>query len=98
MSELRNYTATQFKITNSNVQKCAMQPARRIGASRPARTSGVARTLDLGYNSTAKLAHHPRTLLSLWHEYVYGIGDNKPANNFTSFERSKVIRAEQGEV
>jgi hypothetical protein len=36
MNELRNYTATQFKITNMNVQKCAMQPARRIGASRPA--------------------------------------------------------------
>jgi hypothetical protein len=36
MSELRNYTATQFKITNSNVPKCAMQPSRRIGASRPA--------------------------------------------------------------
>jgi hypothetical protein len=38
MSELRNYTASQFKITNSNVQKCAMQTASRIGASRPAQT------------------------------------------------------------
>jgi hypothetical protein len=86
MSELRNYTATQFKITNSNVQKCAMQPARRIGASRPAGTSGVVHKLDSGYDSTTKLAHHPRTLISLWREYLYGIGDNKPAKNFTSFE------------
>jgi hypothetical protein len=93
MSELRNYIATQFKITNMNVQKCAMQPVRRIGASRPARTSGVVHTLDSGYYSTAKLAHHPRTLLSLLHEYLYGIGDNKPAKNFTSF-----LRAGQGEV
>jgi hypothetical protein len=29
-------------------------------------------------------------LLSLWHEYLYGIGDNNPAKNFTSFERGKV--------
>jgi hypothetical protein len=36
MSELHNYTTTQFKITNTNVTKCAMQPARRIGASIPA--------------------------------------------------------------
>jgi hypothetical protein len=67
-----------------------MQPARRIGASRPAQTSAVVHTLDSGYDSTAKLAHHPRTLLSMWHEYLYGIGDNKPAKNFTSFERGKV--------
>jgi hypothetical protein len=73
-----------------NVQKFAMQPAMRIGASIPARTSGVVHTLDSGYDSTAKLAHHTRTLLSLWHEYVYGIGDNKPAKNFNSFERGKV--------
>jgi hypothetical protein len=90
MSELQNYTATHFKITNSNVQTCAMQPARRIGASRPARTSGVVHTLDSGYDSTTKLTHHPRTLLSLWHEYLYGIGNNKPAKNFTFFERGKV--------
>jgi hypothetical protein len=90
MSELQNYAATQFKITNSNVQKCAMQPARRIGASIPARTSGVIHTLYSGYDSTAKLAHHPRTLLSLWHEYLYGIGNNKPAKIFTSFNRGKV--------
>jgi hypothetical protein len=65
MSELRNYTATQLKITNMNIQKCAMQPVRRIGASRPAGTSGVVHTMDSGYDSTTKLAHHPRTLLSL---------------------------------
>jgi hypothetical protein len=86
MSELRNYTVTQFKNMNSNVQKCTMQPARCIGASRPAGTSGVVHKLDYGYDSTTKLTHHPTTLISLWHEYLYGIGDNKPAKNFTSFE------------
>jgi hypothetical protein len=47
-------------------------------------------TLDSGYDWTAKLAHHLRTLISLWHEYLYGIGDNTPAKNFTSFKRGKV--------
>lgn len=37
---------------------------------------------------TAKLGK-PRTLLELWHEYIYGLGPNKPAQDFTPEERGR---------
>jgi hypothetical protein len=89
MSELQNYTATQFKITNTNMTTYTMQPVMRIGASIPAPTNGFPNTLDKGYDSIAKLSRNPRTLLFLWHEYLYGISENMPAKNFTSFERAR---------
>ena len=41
-----------------------------------------------GIDSTAKLCPRPRSLFELWEEYLFGIGTNKPAKNFTSAERN----------
>lgn len=72
-----------------------MQPVRRIGG-RATNTEGTithaithANTNE-GLDSRAKLASHPRTLLLLWHEFLYGLDNNKPAKNFTSVERGRV--------
>jgi hypothetical protein len=70
--------------------KYSMQPVRCIVAARPAPTSGVLHTLYTGYDYTANLAHHPRTLLPLWHKYVYGIAGNETAKKSTSVERGNV--------
>ena len=32
----------------------------------------------------------PKSLLQLWHEYLHGMDDDKPAKDFTSVERGKV--------
>jgi hypothetical protein len=37
----------------------------------------------------ARLAPRPRCLYELWQEYQFGIGNNKPAKNFTSAERNQ---------
>jgi hypothetical protein len=42
------------------------------------------------HDSAAKLVHHPRIMLLLWREYLYGLAGNKLAKNFTSVERGKV--------
>jgi hypothetical protein len=90
VSELRNYTATQFRIMHTNMTRYSLQPARRLGGARLGAGSGVVHTPDYYHNSTSKLAHHPRTLLLLWYEYLYGLAGNKPAENCTSVERGKV--------
>jgi hypothetical protein len=36
----------------------------------------------------ARLVKQPRCLYELWQEYQFGIGNNKPAKNFTSAERN----------
>ena len=41
-------------------------------------------------NGCAQLSSRPRTLYTLWHEYEFGLGHNKAAKDFTSFERGKV--------
>jgi hypothetical protein len=47
--------------------------------ARPARQAG---------SREAKLVARPRCLYELWQEYQFGIGNNKPAKNFTSAERN----------
>ena len=37
---------------------------------------------------TAQLVDHPKTLSILWREWMFGIGRNKPAVNFTPRERN----------
>jgi hypothetical protein len=60
--------------------------------ARPPRAAGpgtvrprqVGRTID----REARLVKQPRCLYELWQEYQFGIGNNKPAKNFTSAERN----------
>ena len=39
-------------------------------------------------DNTAKLLNHPKTLSILWREYMFGVGRNKPARDFTTLERN----------
>ena len=39
-------------------------------------------------DTTAQLVDHPKTLSILWKEWMFGIGRNKPAVNFTPQERN----------
>ena len=40
-------------------------------------------------DNTAKLINHPKSLSILWREYMFGVGTNKPARDFTSQEKQK---------
>ena len=39
-------------------------------------------------DNTAQLLNKPKTLSILWREYMFGVGRNKPAKDFTSQERN----------
>ena len=39
-------------------------------------------------DNTAKLLNKPKTLSILWREYMFGVGRNKPARDFTTLERN----------
>jgi hypothetical protein len=90
VSELRSFTVTQFRIMDTDMTRLLPQPARQLAGARPGAGGGVVHTPADYQDPYAKLANHPRTLLLLWHEYLYGLAGNKPAKNFTSFERGKV--------
>jgi hypothetical protein len=91
MSEMRSYTATQFKQVHTNMNRFAASPSRRLGKTRPGVSDAfVCHTLDNTYDSTAKLSSCPRNLLLLWQEYLYGLEGNKAAKDFTSVERGRV--------
>jgi hypothetical protein len=62
------------------------QRAPRVEAAEgpPARARPARRTGD----REARLVARPRCLYELWQEYQFGIGNNKPAKNFTTVERN----------
>jgi hypothetical protein len=91
IGQLRNYCCAQFGLMNRNMTRYSMQPVRRIGPTPNATNAQAAGALgNEGLDSNAKLASHPRTLLLLWHEYLYGLENNKPAKNFTPVERGRI--------
>jgi hypothetical protein len=90
-SELRSYTATQFKQVHTNMNQFAASPTRRLGPTRAgASEASFCHTLNNTYDSTAKLSSFPRNLLLLWQDYLYGLEGNKAAKNFTSVERGRI--------
>lgn len=89
ISELRSYCCAQFRLMNRNMTRYSMQPVRRIGPA-PVNAAPNVGGGAQGIDARAKLAPHPRTLLLLWHEYLYGLEGNKPAKDFTSTERGRV--------
>ena len=44
------------------------------------------RAVRLGIHPTAKLATNLRSLHEFWEEFMFGVGENKPAKNFTTDE------------
>jgi hypothetical protein len=94
MSELRSYSATQFKQVHINMNRFAYTPVRRVGPTRPGASDrasvSVYHKIDNTYGSTAKLSSCPRNLLLIWQEYLYGLEGNKATKNFTSVERGRI--------
>lgn len=92
IGQLRNYCCTQFRVINRNMTRYSMQPVRRLGGNPNANTAQAVPpdVANEGLDATAKLSPHPRTLLLLWHEYLYGLEGNKPAKDFTPAERGRV--------
>jgi hypothetical protein len=91
ISDICHNTSTWFKIVDVNMSRYSMQPIRCIGAAMPVVNGRTAHTRDsITIDLTTNLSSHPRTLLLLWHEYVYGLQGNKPTKNFTSIEMGRV--------
>ena len=114
----------EYRKINSNVQRIALQPARRIGRGNPnppIQQSPIQQGVNVVNNAVATLgaqqerqaaqalampqilmAQEPiiqappaqlskvANLYELWQEYEFGIGGNKGAKYFTSYERGKV--------
>lgn len=45
---------------------------------------------EVDYRDPNAVLGRPKTLLMLWHEYLYGLDGHKPAKDFTPAERGKV--------
>jgi hypothetical protein len=79
-------TDQNFRVLNRNINRIAIQPARRVGAGRNLNAENAAE----GEQYVSNLSPTPRTLHVLWQEYEFGIGGRKPARLFTPAERGKV--------
>jgi hypothetical protein len=79
-------TDQNFIRMNRNINRIAIQPARRVGAGRNQNAENAAE----GEQYVSNLSPTPRTLHVLWQEYEFGIGGRKPARLFTPAERGKV--------
>lgn len=72
-----------------------MRPVRPLQQGRGIWDAGgnrIRRAVDDDDISNANLSRHPRTLLLLWHEFLHGLDNNKPAKDFTRAERGRVKR------
>lgn len=70
---------------NQNAQQQQRQQQQLTQAPPPRATNQRVR---LGISPHAKLQNNLRSLHELWEEYVFGIGDNKPAKEWTNDERN----------
>ena len=96
IASLRTWAVGQFRTVNNNIRAFGgtiqgavarqdpQQQARRRQATDPDRQVQEG-TLP------ATLAKQPRTLAELWEEYQFGIGNRKPAKDWTSTERGNMM-------
>ena len=72
------------------------QPQPQQGGNRQAQQQGqqqpppVPRPAYQDFGDPRAKLGKPKTLLSLWHEYLHGLNDNKPAKDFTPWERGRL--------
>ena len=60
----------------------------RQSAAAAVDTTGPDGNIAPPIDTSAQLVDHPKTLSILWREWMFGIGRNKPAVNFTPQERN----------
>jgi hypothetical protein len=87
--DLQQHLALADAGAEANAQdNAAQRPPRAAGpgAAGPSARARPARRV-VG-DKEARLVARPRCLYELWQEYQFGIGNNKPAKNFTTTERN----------
>lgn len=91
LSSLRDWAETKFKTINNNIRRYGgtipSSFARQDPQQQAQRRRGTDEELQDDGVHPATLAKTPRTLAELWEEYQFGIGNRKPAKDFTSQER-----------
>lgn len=90
MVDIQNSVASHYAEYNKrldrvgeNVRRIAVVPGARI-------RSTIGGASEMYARASANLMKCPKDLYILWAEYEAGIGDNKPARQFTTSERGKV--------
>ena len=87
-SGLRLHFGQELSIVNKNVHRIAVTPGRRITPGTTANAAGAPRAAE--GNLIVELSPTPRSLYALWTEYTQGIGNRKPAKDFTPSQRGRV--------
>lgn len=95
VSELRSYVGSQFRMLNNNIrayggtiqgslvrQRASNQGQTMLGQADASQAPPMVEF------TTATLSNNPRTLIELWNEYKFGINGRKPAEQFTTHERT----------
>jgi hypothetical protein len=82
--DLQQVRAAADAANNANAEAHQPPRARQATADPPA----IRQRPRPVVSREAKLASRPRCLYELWQEYQFGIGNNKPAKNFTTPERN----------
>jgi hypothetical protein len=93
MQNNHNQSVRQYQTINSNVNRIAIQPARRVvplnGNANGNNDGGHVAAAAGNNGGVATLSNTPRCLYTLWQEYQHGIGGRKAARLFTPHERGK---------
>jgi Transcriptional activator of glycolytic enzymes len=79
------------RITNENLKRIAMAPARVVGRATvmTATTAAVQMVNNHLGDPKAMLSPNPRSLHHIWEEWTTGLNGNKPASQFTREKRGK---------
>jgi hypothetical protein len=86
-SILRQWVDAKFKTINMNIRRYGGSIQSGLARQQPQQQVLQRRGTADGV-LPATLGKTPRTLVELWEENQYGIGNRKPAKGFTSTERS----------
>jgi hypothetical protein len=92
MQNFQSQGTRQYQTLNSNLNRIALQPARRVVPIRNGNNQQHNNPPAAGNNAgeeVATLSPTPRCLYVLWQEYQYGIGGRKAARLFTPQERGQ---------
>jgi hypothetical protein len=99
VQHLENRLENKVDVVNRNVQRIALQPAQRRPAEQATAVFPAVGEVMNALNNTgageghidarATLCERPNNLHVLWQEYQHGVGNRKPAKDFTRAEKGK---------
>jgi hypothetical protein len=86
--DLQQQRAAADDNNEANNNNAAAHPARAAGPGVQGPPARARAARPVGGDRHARLVARPGCLYELWQEYQFGIGNNKPAKNFTTVERN----------